>query len=210
VCMFPAYQQLYSLPEACGAAVRLWKLDPDQGYRPDLDELERLLDSDVRLIVLNSPHNPTGTLLRAADLRRILSMAEGIDAYVLCDETYQGLLLQPHAEPVPPARSYGPRAISVSSLSKNMGLAGLRIGWVAATEDIVAGCWGYRDYVTISPSSLTDVLACLALDLRDALLERALKLARRNLGVLSQWMSEQEEIVEWVAPKAGLLSIPLP
>jgi len=208
VSMFPAYQQLYSVPEMLGCEIRLWKLDPASGFRPDLGSLRRLLDERVKLIVLNSPNNPTGAYLNEADLRTILGWAEEIGAYVLSDETYYGVTLK-EGEPVTLfARSLSPRAISVSTTSKNLGLAGLRIGWIVATAEIAERCWWYRDYVSISCSRLSDALACLALESRDRLLERCRSLARRNLGVLSQFIAEHAETLDWTPPRAGLLAFP--
>lgn len=208
VSLFPAYQQLYSLAEMCGAEVRRWSLRAEDGFAPDLDALRGLLDERVRLIVLNTPHNPTGAYLDEPALRTILTWAEELDAFVLCDETYHGVTLDDGVRLPPPARALSPRGISVSTLSKTMGLAGLRVGWIAAQPEMVERCWAYRDYVTISCSRLSDVLACLALDLRPALLERCRKLARRNLGHLTAWMSEYADEFDWIPPRAGLLCFP--
>ncbi len=208
VSVFPAYQQLYSMAEMCGAEVRLWKLDPGQGFRPDLEALRRLIDGRVRLIVLNTPHNPTGAVLDEAALRTILGWAGEVGARVLSDETYFGVTLQ-EGDPVPPpARSLDPRAVSVSTTSKNIGLAGLRIGWIVGTADLVEKCWSYRDYTSISCSRLSDALACVALDLRDRLLDRCRKIARRNLEVISDFMARHQEHFEFIPPRGGLLTFP--
>ncbi|MFO7245551.1 MAG: aminotransferase class I/II-fold pyridoxal phosphate-dependent enzyme [Thermaerobacter sp.] len=207
VSMFPAYQQLYSAAAMAGAEVRLWRLRPEDGFVPDLRALERLLDRRVRLIVINTPHNPTGTVLDEAALRTILAWAEDIDALVLCDEAYHGIVHGGGTVP-PAARTLSPRAVSVSTLSKTMGLAGLRIGWLAATRPIVERCWGYRDYVTISVSRLSDALACLALDLRPQLLERARAIVARNLAQIEVWMERHAGDFEWVAPRGGIVCFP--
>ncbi|HSB54092.1 MAG TPA: aminotransferase class I/II-fold pyridoxal phosphate-dependent enzyme, partial [Gemmatimonadales bacterium] len=60
---YPAYQQLYSVPRAIGCDVSLWPVGPETGYRYDVDRLERLLRPTTRLIVVNTPHNPTGAML---------------------------------------------------------------------------------------------------------------------------------------------------
>lgn len=207
VSTFPAYQQLYSAAAMAGAEVRYWRLRPEDGFVPDLEALEGLLDERVRMIVLNTPHNPSGAVLDEASLRQILAWAEAVDAYVLCDEAYHGVVHD--GGPVaPPARALGPRAISVSTLSKTMGLAGLRIGWLAATRPVVERCWGYRDYVTISVSRLSDALACLALDLRPQLLERCRRITGRNLDVVEDWMRDHAEHFDWLRPRGGVVSFP--
>src|SRR5206468_1117333 len=71
VAVYPAYQQLYSVPRAIGCDVSLWKLRREDGFRYDVDDLERLVTPRTKLIVLNTPHNPTGAMLSEEDLRRI-------------------------------------------------------------------------------------------------------------------------------------------
>src|SRR5436190_16673475 len=57
---YPAYQQLYSVPRAIGCDVSLWQVGPETGYQYDVDRLERLLTPRTKVIVVNTPHNPTG------------------------------------------------------------------------------------------------------------------------------------------------------
>ena len=162
VAVYPAYQQLYSVPRAIGCDVALWKLKPETGFRFDLDELERLVTPRTRLIVINTPHNPTGSMLSAEDLRRIDRVASNVGARVLADEAYRWLDI-PGGEPLaPPMRNLGSGNISVGTLSKPFGLPGLRIGWIAGPADLVAKCWATRDYVSLSPGKLNDALAVLA------------------------------------------------
>ncbi|HHY95986.1 MAG TPA: aminotransferase class I/II-fold pyridoxal phosphate-dependent enzyme [Firmicutes bacterium] len=207
ITMFPAYQQLYSVAEALGARLKRWELQEDRGYVPDLAELDALLDENTRLIVINSPHNPTGAVLSEGDLRAILSRAEAVGARVLSDESYQGIALdeQPLA---PPAWELDQRAISVSTLSKSVGLPGLRIGWIVADEATVQSCWSYRDYTSISPGRLSDFLAVVALRHREALLERACRLARRNFSIVKDFMESHPADFQFIPPRAGVLAFP--
>lgn len=71
VAVYPAYQQLYSEPRAIGAEVSRWQLCPENGFRFDLDELERLVTPRTRLILVNTPHNPTGATLSQAKREQI-------------------------------------------------------------------------------------------------------------------------------------------
>ncbi len=72
---YPAYQQLYSVPRAIGCDVSLWHVGPDTGYRYDVDALERLLTPKTKVIVVNTPHNPTGAMLSPADALRVYALA---------------------------------------------------------------------------------------------------------------------------------------
>jgi aspartate/methionine/tyrosine aminotransferase len=207
VAVNPAYQQLNSVPRAIGCDVALWRLRPDNGFRYDLAELERLVTPRTRLIVVNTPHNPTGSMLSADDLRRIYDLAASLGAHVLCDEAYRWLEL-PGGEPLaPPVRDLGDAGISVGTFSKPFGLPGLRIGWIAATPAIVAACWGLRDYVSLSPGKLNDALAALALRHRDAIQARTRAIVAENLDTAEGWFAKHADLVTWTPPRGGLLAL---
>jgi aspartate/methionine/tyrosine aminotransferase len=207
VAVYPAYQQLYAVAKAIGCEVALWKLNEEDGFRFDLDELERLVIPGTKLIVVNTPHNPTGAILTTADLKRIYQLAESVGAYVLADEAYRWLDL-PGGEPLaPPMRDLGTAAISVGTLSKPFGLPGLRIGWIAATEEIVRRCWGARDYISLSPARLSDALADVALRLRDRIVARNHEIVAANLATADRWFAEHADLVSWRRPRAGLLAL---
>lgn len=207
VAVYPAYQQLYSVPRAIGCDVSLWKLRPEDGFRFDLDELERLVTPRTRLIVINSPHNPTGAMLSAEDLARIDRLASSVGARVLSDEAYRWLEV-PGGEPLaPPMRDLSGAGVSVGTLSKPFGLPGLRIGWIAAQADLVAKCWGMRDYVSLSPGKLNDALAVLALKHRGRIVQRTQAIVRRNLETARAWFAEHADVVSWTPPRGGLLAL---
>lgn len=206
VAVDPAYQQLGSVPRAVGADVSLWRIGPE-GYRYDLDELERLVTPRTRLIVVNTPHNPTGAMLSAEELGRVYDLAESAGARLLCDEAYRWLEV-PGGDPfAPPAFDYGPDAISVGTISKPFGLPGLRIGWMAAPEPVATACWGMRDYVSLSPGKLNDALAVLAFKHRDRIVGRNREIIARNLEAATRFVGERSDFLSWTPPRGGLLAL---
>jgi aspartate/methionine/tyrosine aminotransferase len=207
VAVYPAYQQLYSVPRAIGCEVSLWQLHPANNFRYDLDELERLVTPQTRLIVVNTPHNPTGAMLSTAEVQRIYALAESVGARVLGDEAYRWLTVPGGADFAPPMYNQGPAGISVGTLSKPFGLPGLRIGWIAAPADLVAKCWAMRDYVSLSPGKLNDALAVLAIKHREQIIERNQKIITQNLACASDWMAEHAGLVSWTPPRGGLLAL---
>jgi aspartate/methionine/tyrosine aminotransferase len=206
IAVYPAYQQLYAVPAACGATVKRWELREEEGWRFDLAALERLLDDRTRLIVVNTPHNPTGATMPPADFRRLHALCEERGIWLLSDEAYRWLTFSGE-EPAPPARSLGGRGISVGTLSKPLGLPGLRVGWLAAPEEIVRRCCAMRDYVSLSPGKLNDALALLALGHRDRLLERTRAIATENFAALHDFMEDHAGVLSWVPPRGGLLAL---
>jgi aspartate/methionine/tyrosine aminotransferase len=206
VAVNPAYQQLNSVPRAVGAEVSLWRIGPES-YRYDLDELERLLTSRTRLIVVNTPHNPTGAMLSEEELGRVYELAESAGAWLLCDEAYRWLEV-PGGDPfAPPAVDYGPSAISVGTISKPFGLPGLRIGWMAAPAEVATECWAMRDYTSLSPGKLSDALALLAFKHRDRIVERNRKIIDQDLEATNRFVEERSEFLSWTPPRGGLLAL---
>lgn len=209
VAVAPAYQQLHSVPAAIGCDVSRWEVRQKQGSRFefDLDALERLVTPRTRLIVLNTPHNPTGAMLSEAELRHVYTLAESVNAWVMADEAYRWLTVPNGDSPAPPIRDIGELGISVGTLSKPFGLPGLRIGWIAGPPDLIAACWAARDYVSLSPGKLNDALAVIALRHRDELIERTREIVSRNLETAEAWFIANADLVAWNPPRGGLLAL---
>jgi aspartate/methionine/tyrosine aminotransferase len=207
VAVSPAYQQLHSVAKAIGCDVALWTLRDDGGFHFDLDDLRALATPGTRMIVINTPHNPTGAMLSEQELREIYALAEEIDACVLSDEAYRWLDLPGSPPLAPPMRNLGPRAISTGTFSKPFGLPGLRIGWIAAPEDVVRRCWGLRDYISLSPGKLNDALAVLAFRHRNQIVERTRQIVAENLPFAERWFAENEDLVSWTPPRGGILAL---
>jgi aspartate/methionine/tyrosine aminotransferase len=204
---YPAYQQIYSVPRAIGCDVSLWKVGPENGFRYDLDELERSVTRKTRLIIVNAPHNPTGAMLSADDLRRVYGLAESVGAMVMSDEAYRWLTIPGGDSLAPPMFNLGPSGISVGTISKPFGLPGLRTGWIAGPKDLVARCWAMRDYISLSPGKLNDALAIMAIKNRDKIIERNNGIIAANLGAARAWIDRHADILSWQPPKAGLLAL---
>lgn len=203
---YPAYQQLYEVPRAIGCDVSLWHVGPGTGYRYDVDALARLVTPKTRLIVVNTPHNPTGAMLSPADAARVYALAESVGARVIGDEAYRWLDV-PGGEPFAgPMFDRGPLGISVGTLSKPFGLPGLRIGWIAAEPELITACWSQRDYITLSPGKLNDALARLGLAHRDAIIARNTRIISANLAAASAWIAARPYL-SWTPPRGGLLAL---
>jgi aspartate/methionine/tyrosine aminotransferase len=201
VSIFPAYQQLYSVAKSLGANVKLLPLRQDNQWLPDINELSGLVDDRTKLIVVNNPHNPTGSLIDTHLLKRICAVAEEAGAYLLCDESYRGLYLNPN-DFVSSAVDLSDNAIATGSFSKAFSLTGLRLGWIAASKQIIGECMHHRDYMTISNGMIDDALAALALKHTDRIFARNLRIVRTNHQILSRWI-DNEPLISWAPPRAG-------
>ena len=207
VVVYPAYQQLYAVAEAIGCDLSRWELKAENDFRYDLAELKRLIRPDTKMIVVNTPHNPTGSLLSAEELSEVYDLAGSVGAWLLSDEAYRWLDLPGQPPMAPPIRNKGGHGISVGTMSKPFGLPGLRIGWIAAPADVAAASWASRDYVSLSPARLSDALAMIAIQRRDAIVIRNQAIAAENLAVATDWFADHADLVSWVPPRAGLLAL---
>jgi aspartate/methionine/tyrosine aminotransferase len=201
ISIFPAYQQLYSVPQSLGANLKLLRLRRENLWLPDIEELSGLVDDKTKLIVLNNPHNPTGSLIDTDRLKAICALAEDAGAYVLCDEAYQGLYVKPD-DFVPSAVDLSKRAVVTGSFSKVFSLSGLRLGWITANTEVINACKRHREYTTISNNMIADALASLAVQYVDRIFERNLRIIRTNHRRLARWVQD-EPLIDWVPPRAG-------
>ncbi len=129
----PCYGSAIELAHSTGADVSLWQRRYEDGWAHDLDELERLLRPETKLVYINSPHNPTGTQMLMATLARLVELLAERSIVLFSDEVYRGSSTTPPRASRPPATLYS-RAISLNTVSKAYGLPGLRIGWLACRE----------------------------------------------------------------------------
>jgi aspartate/methionine/tyrosine aminotransferase len=205
VSVLPTYQQHYSIPESYGADVRILKLREENAFLPDLAELKRLVDHKTRLIAINNPNNPTGSLMDARFLADIAEIARSCGAYVLGDEVYRGTDQHGNGYTTSIADLYE-RGISTGSMSKTYSLAGLRLGWIAGPKELIHAVSIHRDYNTISVGMIDDYFASLALEHRDAILERNHRIVRTNLALLDAWIAK-EPAISWIKPKSGTTAL---
>lgn len=203
----PCYQQLVSVPRALECDISEWKVSPNDGFAFDLNQLEQQVTEQTKLIVINSPHNPTGALLLQADLERVAQIAEKVGAWVLSDEAYRWIT-HPGGIGLPdPFCDIYDRGISVGTMSKFFGLPGLRLGWIAATAELAEKCWAFRDYTSLSPASLSDRFARIAMENIERIQKRNNAILSENLGTARAWFSKNDDIVSWKEPQAGLLGL---
>jgi aspartate/methionine/tyrosine aminotransferase len=204
----PAYQSLVELPRAMGCRVTEWKVRPENGWRLDLDELERIASTPTKVVVLNTPHNPSGWLMGRADFDRLLAFTRERGILLFSDEVYRGLE-HDESQRLPAAVEAAPDAVSLGVMSKSYGLPGLRIGWLvvrdaALRERVLA----MKDYTTICASAPSELIAAIALRNHAQILDRNRRIAIGNLHLLDAFFDEHGSLFDVVRPRAGVLVFP--
>ena len=118
------------------------------GFRPDLDGLAKAVTERTRLILLNSPHNPTGSVFTRDELAAIAALAVERDLLVVTDEVYEHLVF--HGEHVPIAQFPGmrERTVTISSAGKTFSFTGWKIGWATATAELVTAVKTAKQFLT--------------------------------------------------------------
>lgn len=203
----PGWPQAEVLAHAIGASVIRVQRREDEGWRLPLDALEQAITPRTRMIFLSNPNNPTGDVLDAATLAKVVSMAERVGAWLLVDEVYAGLEWEgPRAPSI--AGIYA-RGITTGSVSKALGLQGLRTGWIICRDaGLIRDAFILRENASEIMNIMGEVIAEVAL--RPARYACALETARAegraNLAALEGWLAGQAHL-SWTTPRAGLIGL---
>lgn len=203
--MLPNYMQVPGMVENFGAPILPFNLKEETGWQPDLNELESALKDGASFILVTNPNNPTGACLSEESMVGIVELAERFGAWILSDEVYRGAEVA--GDETPSFWGRTERVLITNSLSKAYGLPGLRLGWVVGPSDLVQDLWGRTDYTTISPASLSDHMATLALEpeTRSKILQRTRGIIRANFEAMKGWIDEQEGLFSYRPPDAGAI-----
>jgi aspartate/methionine/tyrosine aminotransferase len=201
----PGFPANTALAESLGIAVRYYQLRAENRFRMDPDEVRGLVDRDTRLLLVNSPHNPTGAVLSDGEMESMHDFCAERGVRFVSDQVYHPVYHG--AESRSAARL--PHATVISDFSKALCLSGLRIGWMV---DHDAGrrerYLNARNYFTITANSLGERLAVLALQHSAAIYARARQVATRNLALLDQVFARHSDRLRWVRPRGGMTAFP--
>jgi aspartate/methionine/tyrosine aminotransferase len=183
VAVVPAYQSLYEVARSLGADVTLLTLRPEERWQLNLDELERVLRRNTKVIAVNYPHSPTGSHLSRAELVRIMELTRDRGALLFADEVY--------------------RFAEFSDADR------LPAGWIACRNAaLLQRLQSFKHYLTICNSAPAEVLATIALRARARILERNRAIALENLTRLDEFFMRRADRFEWVRPQAGTVAFP--
>jgi aspartate/methionine/tyrosine aminotransferase len=197
----PTYQQHYSIPKSIQADVTTLALREEDGFLPNLEALKASVKPNTKLIAFTNPNNPTGALIECPMLEDMVDIADSVGAYLLCDEVYRGTA-QVGDGMSPSIVDLYAKGISTAGMSKVFSLAGLRVGWVIAPQEVREQVLIHRDYDTISVGMINDHFAAIALEHADKVLARSHEITRGNLALLEAWIAKEPK-VSWVKPRAG-------
>ncbi|HEY3471780.1 MAG TPA: pyridoxal phosphate-dependent aminotransferase [Amycolatopsis sp.] len=179
----PYYDSYAAAVAMAGAERRVVGLveGPDGRFGLDVDGLRAAVTPRTRAILVNSPHNPTGTVFTRAELEALAALCVEHDLIAICDEVYEHLVFD-DAEHIPLVTLPGmrPRTVSISSAGKSFNCTGWKIGWVCSTPELVAAVKAAKQFITFVSGGPLQPAVAHALDhelpwvdgLRDSLREK--------------------------------------
>ena len=209
VTVSPCYQSLSEVVNAIGCELSFWE-PSSEIWEFDPADLEKLIQTNTKLIILNFPHNPTGGYLTRKQLDEVVRIARKHNIYIFSDEMYHKLIAGSASE-LPPIVDVYEKGISLWGTSKTFGLAGLRKGWLVAQDaDFLKKVIAYKDYLSICNSAPSEILSIIALNHLDVFLLPNLEKIRANIELFDAFVTENPILSSFTPPKAGSTSfVPL-
>jgi len=208
IATWPGYQSLYEVARATGAEITLHGLHESDGWAVDIERLRSEVRPATRVIVVNTPHNPTGMMLDRTTYDGLMEIAEDGGIRLFMDEVYRGLEFD-ETDRLAAGADALPTAISLGVMSKAYALAGLRIGWIATHDrDLLARLAAFKDYTTICSSGPSEILAIIALRARDRVLERSRAIIAANLEHVDGFFDDYLDRFTWIRPSGGSVGFP--
>ncbi|KIN60104.1 Transaminase [Sulfitobacter noctilucae] len=203
----PGWPQAEVLAKAIGAKIIRVERREANGWALPLDEMRDAVTPRTKLVFVSNPNNPTGHLLQQAEVEELVRIADRAGAWLLVDEVYAGLEWQgPRA---PSVAGLYERGITTGSVSKALGMQGLRTGWLICQDaELMMDAVILRENASEIMNIMGEVIAEIAL--RPGRYESAMLKAREegaaNLRQMNAWVDAQESL-SWVSPQAGLIGL---
>src|SRR5712692_63061 len=184
---WPGFPTNAALPESLGIEIRYYTLRPENQFRIDLDEIRTLVDRNTRLVLVNSPHNPTGAVLSDREMEGLHDFCASRGVQFVSDEVYHPIY---HGAELRSAARL-PHATVLSDFSKALCLSGLRVGWMVEHDaERRERYMNARSYFTVTNTALRERLATVAVQNRETIYGRARRIAAGNIKLLDRLLGD--------------------
>ncbi len=211
----PGLANFSALPESLGLELRYYRLRRENSFRIDVDEIKRLADSKTKLILVNSPHNPTGATISDSEMEALHEFSSQHGIQLISDEVFHPIY---HFRETDGRESDGgerrsaarlPHATVINDLSKAFPLAGTRTGWIIERdakrrEQYLTA----RSYFTACNNTPGEILAEIAVRNHSTVLAKTQETASQNLRQLDRFMAAHGDVLGWIRPQGGMTAFP--
>ena len=153
-------------------------------FQPDVDELTATVTDRTRIILINDPHNPTGTVFDRTVLEHVVALAERHDAIIVTDEVYEHLVLDGRRTPVHSLPGARDRTVAISSAGKTFAATGWKIGWATGPADLIDAAMTVKQYLTYVNGAPFQPAIAVGLRLPDAFFTGIADTLRRKRDLL--------------------------
>jgi len=197
----PTYLGYLEAFQLAGARAKWLPVKVEDGYQPNLEVLKGVVTKRTKAVVLLSPDNPTGRIIREDFIKGLLDLAKDYDFWIVNDSTYRDIVYdkpQPKISSLPGAHE---RLLSVGSFSKEASVPGLRLGYALGPPEMIDGIEKVKQYTTLAPNILSQY-AMLPF-LRNHVKERYLR--DYVLPTYKKRRDVMEEAIKQYLPEAGLV-----
>ena len=202
----PCYPSLIQVPLMIGAKITPIALQFDQDWQFSIEAIRQRITSKTKLIVINSPHNPTGALATREFADELLTIVRSKGIYLLTDDVsifsdFDDIgIMHPYL-------SYE-KTVAIGVLSKSFGLGGVRIGWtITGNATLRRNLSVVKSYTSICPSLLDEHLALVAVNNISTITDRNNEIIRCNIAAVDVFINETGSAFEWCKPKAGIMTL---
>lgn len=203
----PNYQSHETLPLSICEATGV-PLDPDDNWSLDIDRVAAAIRPNTRLVTINFPHNPTGTILSLDRYKALVEVCRKHGLYILHDEIFHGLG-PTGTEHLPFIADLYERGLSLNVVSKSYGLPGLRLGWIACQDkDVLSKMERFKHYLSISNSGPSEKLTIIAVRNRERILARNCGIIDENLPKIEAFFQRHQDLFEWRRPQGSCMAFP--
>lgn len=203
----PNYQSHETLPQTI-CDVSTVALDPSDNWSLDIDQVATAIKPNTKLITINFPHNPTGTILPLDRYRALIALCRQHGIYILHDEIFHGLGPTGTTH-LPFVADEYERGLSLNVTSKAYGLPGLRIGWIACLDKgVLQKMEKMKHYLSICNSAPSERLAIIALKNRDRILARNCEIVDSNIPKWDALFARYSEVFSWKKPDGSCMAFP--
>jgi len=201
----PGFTTFSALPESLGLETRFYRVRRENGFAIDPDEIKHLADSKTKLILVNSPHNPTGATIADDEMEALHDFTSERGIQLVSDEVYHPIY---HGTQTKSAARL-PRATVISDLSKAFSIAGVRTGWMIEHDaKRRQQYWTARAYFSICNTTTGEILSEIAIRKRDTVFSKTQAAAATNLKLLDRFMADHRDVFGWIPPRGGMTAFP--